>query len=101
MFGMGGWEIALIVVIALLILGPKKLPELARGLGKSIREFRAATSDFRETVESEINEPKAPGKEAQYAAIEAPSVKPVEATPAAQPAVQPAAAPAADPKTDA
>lgn len=77
MFGMGGWEIGLIIVIALLILGPKKLPELAKGLGKSIREFRAATSDFRETMDAEINKPDpAPAKEAQYTAIEAPSVQP-------------------------
>lgn len=42
--GMGGGEIFLILIVVLLIFGGKKIPELARGLGKGIREFKDASS---------------------------------------------------------
>lgn len=41
----GGWEIILILAIILLLFGGKKLPELAKGVGKSIREFKKASSE--------------------------------------------------------
>ena len=46
MFGLGGGEILLISVFALLFIGPKKLPELARGLGRSLKEFQKGKSEF-------------------------------------------------------
>jgi TatA/E family protein of Tat protein translocase len=58
MFGLGFWEIAIILAIALIVLGPSKLPELARGLGKGLREFRKATEDFKSTIENEVNRPE-------------------------------------------
>jgi sec-independent protein translocase protein TatB len=54
MFNIGTGEIALIAVAALLLLGPKRLPELARGIGKFMREFRRQTDDIRNTVEREF-----------------------------------------------
>ncbi len=54
MLNIGGGEIALILVVALLILGPKRLPELARGVGKFIREFRRQTDEVRSVVEREF-----------------------------------------------
>lgn len=54
MFNLGAGEIALISVVALLLLGPDKLPELARGLGKFFREFRKQTDDVRTMVEREF-----------------------------------------------
>jgi len=54
MFNLGAGEIALISVVALLLLGPDKLPELARGLGKFFREFRKHTDDVRTMVEREF-----------------------------------------------
>ncbi|MBK8010372.1 MAG: twin-arginine translocase TatA/TatE family subunit [Deltaproteobacteria bacterium] len=63
MFGLGFLEIGVILVLALLVFGPKKLPDLARSLGKSIREFRRATEDFRATMEDEVHRPDpAPAK---------------------------------------
>jgi TatA/E family protein of Tat protein translocase len=59
-FGLSFWEIAIILVVALIVLGPSKLPELARGLGKGIREFRRATEDFKTTVDAEMNRPDPP-----------------------------------------
>ncbi len=55
MFGsIGGPELLLIFVIALLIFGPKKLSELGRTLGKGVAEFRKAASDLRETLDAEV-----------------------------------------------
>ena len=56
-FGLSFWEIAIILVVALVIFGPKKLPDLARGLGKGIREFRKATEDFKSTMDTEMHRP--------------------------------------------
>ena len=58
MFGLGGGEILLIAVFALLFIGPKKLPELARGLGRSLREFQKAKDEFTSSVEEEAKTEK-------------------------------------------
>ncbi len=53
MFGkLGGWEIIIIVLVVLLLFGGKKIPELMRGLGSGIKEFKDATKD-EETKKSE------------------------------------------------
>src|ERR1043165_7005810 len=54
MLNLGAGEIILILVVALLVLGPKRLPELARGLGKFLREFRRQTDEVRSVVEREF-----------------------------------------------
>ena len=54
MFNIGTGEIALIAVVALLLLGPTRLPELARGIGKFMREFRRQTDEVRGVVEREF-----------------------------------------------
>ncbi|HEX7506182.1 MAG TPA: twin-arginine translocase TatA/TatE family subunit, partial [Polyangia bacterium] len=48
MFNLGFGEIAVVLIVALIFLGPKMLPEIATGLGKVIREIRKATADIRQ-----------------------------------------------------
>ena len=55
MFGSIGMpELIIIFVIALIIFGPRKLPELGRSLGKSLAEFKRASNELRNTLEEEI-----------------------------------------------
>ncbi len=56
-FNIGPLELVIILVIALLILGPGKLPEVGAALGKSIREFRKAASDVQETASADFGLP--------------------------------------------
>jgi TatA/E family protein of Tat protein translocase len=58
MFGIGTTELIIIMFIILLIFGAKKLPELAQGLGKGIREFKKASNDIQE--ELSMNKPDEP-----------------------------------------
>jgi sec-independent protein translocase protein TatB len=53
MFGMGGTEILVILVVALLFLGPDKLPEAAKTISKGIRDLRKQTRDLQQTIESD------------------------------------------------
>ena len=55
MFGIGMQEIVLICVIALIVVGPKKLPELARALGKGYGEFRRTFDEMKRNDETEFN----------------------------------------------
>ncbi|MFH0729867.1 MAG: twin-arginine translocase TatA/TatE family subunit [Pseudomonadota bacterium] len=50
MFGMGMPEILVILAVALIVIGPKKLPDLAKSLGRAINEFRHATTDLKESL---------------------------------------------------
>ena len=51
MFGMGMPEILLILAIALIVIGPKKLPDLAKSMGKAFGEFKRATQDFKQALD--------------------------------------------------
>lgn len=56
MFGLGWQELTIILVIALIIFGPKKLPELGKSLGQAIRGFREGTDKVKESAKKEISE---------------------------------------------
>ncbi len=56
MFGLGMPELLVIFVIALLVFGPKKLPDLGKSIGRAISEFKKASDDFQESVKTEMKE---------------------------------------------
>ena len=63
MFGIGMPELLLILGVALIVLGPKKLPELAKTLGKGLAEFRRATEELKDEfrkVETDLDNPEPP-----------------------------------------
>ena len=73
-------ELILIFVVALIVFGPRKLPELGRSLGKSIAEFKRASNDLRSTLDEEIRLEE--HKTAAPAAASAPAAPPAIAPPA-------------------
>ncbi len=115
MFGPLGFpEMLFILVLALLIFGPKRLPEVGRTIGKGMAHFRRATTDLKRTIESEISleddaqkrtrpigplglAPPTAAPAATVASVSAPAVAP-PAAPATTAAAPPAPSPAADPE---
>jgi Tat protein translocase TatB subunit len=109
MFGIGFPELLLIMALALIVLGPKRLPDIARALGRGLAEFKKATSELKQTFEEETRSqnitrpPGSPGKitppgamhenyppEANPAEANPPETNPPEANPAeATPATEP------------
>ena len=104
---LGIGEMIVIFVVALLVFGPKKLPELGKSLGKGIREFKKATDELKTSWEDQVKDIQAPLNDVKrdvnsigqdlkddfYKSIEAESVA---ATPTEQPAPEPKAAEASE-----
>jgi len=65
MFGIGGQELFLILLLALIILGPKKLPDIAKSLGKALGEFQRATDGLKKEIDqaTDISSPPPPKKQ--------------------------------------
>ena len=57
---LGGWEIVLILAVVLILFGAKKLPELAKGLGSGIKEFKKATREVSDEIHSAMDETSPP-----------------------------------------
>jgi Tat protein translocase TatB subunit len=118
MFGtLGGPEILLLLVLALIVFGPRKLPEIGKSMGRMLAEFRRASNDFRRTIEDEVEAEKMreamaeerpaatpaltePAPEAEAAAA---PITPLDApaAPETAPAATEEASPAAEPSTPA
>jgi len=98
MFGIGIPELLLILVVALIVLGPKRLPDVARTLGKGLAEFRKATADLTDELRGAQTMIEREAREADRAARVrgGTQAKPAGAEPKQHAAV-PAAAPATDP----
>jgi TatA/E family protein of Tat protein translocase len=90
-FGIGPGELVIVLIIALIVVGPGKLPDVGSALGKSIREFRKASADVVEATSLDVTKTPAPA---------APAPAPLAPAPAAaapMPVPAPVAAPAAEP----
>jgi sec-independent protein translocase protein TatB len=97
MFGIGMTELLVILVVALIVFGPTRLPELARSLGRAMNEFKRASTDLRQTFQDSLQDPPpAPAQQARAQHIAPPA--PVEAA-APRESGEAAAAMAAAPAT--
>lgn len=75
MFGtLGGPEVILILAVALIVFGPRRLPEIGKSMGKMLAEFRKASNDFKRTIEDELEAEKS--RESQPAPTPAPETTP-------------------------
>jgi len=87
MFGIGQFELLIIIVVALIVIGPGKLPEMMRSIGKGFAEFKRVSSDVKQTFDMEVRraEQEADKKEsetkAKPAAPKAEEAKSAEAKP--------------------
>ncbi len=90
MFGtLGGPELFLILIIALIVFGPRKLPEIGKSLGRTLAEFRKASHEFRQTIETEVETEKL----REVTPIEAPPPQAESPAEGATPSAAPTAAP--------
>ena len=91
MFGMSMTEIVIIAILALVLLGPDRLPEAAKTIGKTVRDLKKATDGLKDQIESELYQ----AERAIERSIQAPEVPPVAQAAMGGAARQPAAAPVA------
>ena len=74
MFGLGGGELILVVLLAIVLIGPKEMPKVAHQLGKWTRQIKLALEEFKSTVEKEINvDDEQDGKTADRMSADKPS----------------------------
>jgi len=95
-FGMGLPELAVILVLALLVFGPKKLPEIGRSLGKAIRGFQDASKEFENEFKREAEQLEQTVKTSMEASLETPQQQALSPT-AAEPIAEPESA---EPKSE-
>jgi Tat protein translocase TatB subunit len=88
MFNIGTPELVLILVVALIVLGPKRLPELAKSLGRSLREFQRAAEDLKDSLQKDLR-PDGESEEADRPA----AIDPIAITPPPDVTAPPAGVP--------
>ena len=76
MFGIGWQELLIIAIVALLVVGPNKLPDLAKSLGKGFREFKKATDDMTGDLKDALKEDEKPKSDGELK--DSPSVSKTE-----------------------
>jgi Tat protein translocase TatB subunit len=76
MFGIGMPELLLILALALIVIGPKKLPEIAKALGRGLAEFKRATDEMKSSFNEEVSTAETRDKLLKEGKIRAPGVEP-------------------------
>jgi sec-independent protein translocase protein TatA len=94
MFNVGPTELMVILVLALIVFGPKRLPEMGKSIGKGLREFRKAQTDIRREISQGLNESPT-GEGASGPRSESPTGIPGE-SPTGTPGESPTGTPASD-----
>jgi len=100
MFGIGGPELLIICIVALIVIGPKKLPEMLRSLGKGLAEFKRVGNDVKSTLDQEVDraesearkrevEEELAKRKAEKAKLEAEAAKAEPVTVEAEPVAEP------------
>jgi sec-independent protein translocase protein TatA len=74
----GVWEILIILIVVLLIFGPRRLPEMAKGLGQSVRAFRKEMRDFRDDLEADDRRPRSTSEPVVPVTPPTPGSEPIE-----------------------
>ena len=97
MFGSIGMpELILIFIVALLVFGPKKLPEIGKSIGKGLAEFKRASDDLKKTIETEMEQAKTEVSSVKESIAQTPTgPRPVEAAPPPESSAAPPAEAAA------
>ncbi len=98
MFGIGMPELVLILIVALIVLGPKKLPELARSIGKALAELKKTAEELKENIRLEEDPHEAPPRALDtppalerpsalepFSVVDAPRMSPAHGSPAEKP----------------
>ncbi|MDD4172526.1 MAG: twin-arginine translocase TatA/TatE family subunit [Syntrophomonas sp.] len=65
MFNIGPWEMGLILLVALIVVGPGKLPEVAKSIGKGINEFKKVTNGYKKELQDAMDDIETPIKESK------------------------------------
>ncbi len=73
MFNIGPWELALILLVALIVVGPGKLPEVAKSIGKGINEFKKVTSGYKKELQDAMDDIETPTKSNSGASMDKPA----------------------------
>ncbi|HSB33615.1 MAG TPA: TatA/E family twin arginine-targeting protein translocase [Nitrospirota bacterium] len=94
MFGLGLPELLVIFVIALLVFGPKKLPELGKSIGRAMAEFKKASDEFKDTIQHEMKEVEKSTDLEEIKKLGKIDIPDLEKPAAAKPSTEPAQSPA-------
>lgn len=77
---LGGWEIVLILAVVLILFGAKKLPELAKGLGSGIKEFKKATREVTDEISTAMDDTPPPSRRISQTTVTTPPAPEPQAT---------------------
>jgi sec-independent protein translocase protein TatB len=100
MFGIGSMELVVILIVAMIVIGPSKLPHIARSVGKAFGEFKKASNDLKRTIDHEVDRIEREEKTKKAKAELIPEAAPAPKAPVSDEVSTPPVAAAAVPDKD-